>query len=142
MDSYALYSNDSVPVIPGPDSSSEPEKPKVKTLVLVRSLTELKKLKLKDFPAEEYETEMWWTTRLQKDKWEDFRPDVNPKKFETVSFGPKFVNPFQLRAQIRKGIPGPLRGDLWPILSGARDLLVPGLYQVKFLRKSRINIFL
>jgi len=90
------------------------------------TLNEIRKIVLTNNPAElnhlsslkfeENELEMWWITRIKKDQWKQYRPNVNHKQFE------------KLKTQVRKGVPGPLRGDVWPILTGARDLMVSGEY--------------
>lgn len=106
LDSYAFYHR---------EEEDEKDRPP-RVLVLCRSLAETKRVSVSAIRLEEYEHELWWASQLDKDKWHRFQPKNDYKKYE------------KLKMRARKGVPGPLRGDVWPILSGARDLREPDAY--------------
>lgn len=70
---------------------------------------------------DEEENVEWWMKLLLINKWNKFDPKENPSKWK------------KLKAMARKGIPGFLRGDIWPIITGATTIYVPGLYKVSAL---------
>eukprot|EP01127_Copromyxa_protea_P012982 TRINITY_DN3436_c0_g1_i1.p1 TRINITY_DN3436_c0_g1~~TRINITY_DN3436_c0_g1_i1.p1 ORF type:complete len:1170 (-),score=291.47 TRINITY_DN3436_c0_g1_i1:132-3641(-) len=106
--SYNLYGKEAMETIEGSGPSL------LRLLVLTQRPQELNLVKAK---WEEDETVMWWMKTLVEDKWREFDPAENHSKWR------------KLKAMARKGIPGFLRGDIWPIITGARYLMVPGLYK-------------
>eukprot|EP01125_Pyxidicula_operculata_P016093 TRINITY_DN550_c0_g3_i1.p1 TRINITY_DN550_c0_g3~~TRINITY_DN550_c0_g3_i1.p1 ORF type:complete len:421 (-),score=69.69 TRINITY_DN550_c0_g3_i1:97-1359(-) len=113
LQSYSLYSdNEETEAM---DDGTHRAK-QLKLLIICRNLEEAKKVKVKAANPEENDHEIWWASKLAKDKLQQYTPS-NAKNYQA------------LRERVRHGIPGPLRGDVWPILSGAKEMSVTGLYQ-------------
>lgn len=66
--------------------SAKKKKENPRVLVLCRSIAETKKVSVKRITDDEYEHEMWWASQLEKDKWSQFQPQKDYKKYEKVRF--------------------------------------------------------
>lgn len=85
--------------------------PKTRIMVLTENPTELAfVLKKHRIKLDEQESEMWWAEQLMLNDWGRFMPDAKDSKID------------KLKGQLRRGIPPSFRGDIWFLLSGARDL--------------------
>eukprot|EP01127_Copromyxa_protea_P013872 TRINITY_DN3778_c1_g1_i1.p1 TRINITY_DN3778_c1_g1~~TRINITY_DN3778_c1_g1_i1.p1 ORF type:complete len:918 (+),score=84.39 TRINITY_DN3778_c1_g1_i1:36-2789(+) len=56
------------------------------------------------------ENQKWWVKRVTNDDWTNYHPK-NKEKYDELS------------SRLRKGIPSPLRGNVWFVLSGGRHFM-------------------
>lgn len=74
--------------------------------------------------------------RKERERLEKWRQMMGECSADFIAYAAK--NPRRVKNRVRKGIPDEMRGLVWPLLSGGRDLMIqnPGIYEQLMLYES------